>query len=197
MKKYILSSLFLLMTISIWAQQKPDRILKVDPFALFVSSVGVHVEQVISDQYSLQVGGSFTTQSVTLWEGLEGRANGYTLNFQGRRYFLPGYEMAGSIAPEGVYLGIWGRYEHLDTKLRIGGDKADMLNGAAYSGGVLAGCQFWVRYKKRPLFLLDAFMGTGYKVADYSGRFAEAGRLIDYARSGIVPRLVVSVGMPL
>jgi hypothetical protein len=197
MKKYILLFVLLSISTSGWAQQKAERILKADPLALFASSVGIRLEQVMSDQYSLQVGGSFTSQAVTLWEGLEGRANGYSINFQGRRYFLPGYETNGRIAPEGVYLGIWGRYQHLDTKLRIGNDQADMLNGAAYSGGLLAGCQFWVRYQQRNLFMLDAFMGAGYKVADYSGRFAEAGRLIDYARSGIVPRLVVSVGFPL
>lgn len=198
MKKYILLSLLIISLLSnSQAQDKPERILKTDPLALLTSTIGLRLEQVMSGQYSLQIGGSVTSQSVTLWEGLEGRASGYTINFQARRYFLPGYETTEHIAPEGVYLGAWGRYEHLDAKLKIGGDQADMLNGAAYSGGLLAGCQFWVRYRERPLFLMDAFMGGGYKVADYSGRFAERGRLINYARSGIVPRLVVSVGIPL
>ena len=72
-----------------------------------------------------------------------------------------------------------------------------MLNGASYSGGLMAGCQFWAKYKGHNLVLIDIFMGGGYKIADYSGRFAEKGRLIQYARSGIVPRFVVSVGMPI
>lgn len=198
MKKYILFLFLGLLGSSIQAQDKPALIIKTDPLALFASRIGLRVEQVMNERYSLQAGGSFTAQSVTFWEGLEGRMSGYTINFQARRYFLPGYDKTmNQIAPEGVYLGIWGRYEHLNAKLKIGGDEADMLNGAAYSGGLLAGCQFWVRYRKRELFLLDAFMGGGYKVADYAGRFAEEGRLISYARSGIIPRLVVSVGFPL
>ncbi|MEM0991990.1 MAG: hypothetical protein AAF847_07850 [Bacteroidota bacterium] len=198
MKKIILLFFICLSFTSIYGQNtKPERIIKLDPFALFVSTIGVRFEQVMNGQYSVQVGGSYTTQSVTMWEGLEGRASGYTVNMQFRRYFLPGYESANRVAPEGVYIGAWGKYEHLDAKLRIGDDKADMLNGAAYSGGLMAGCQFWIKYKRRNLVLFDAFMGGGYKIADYAGRFAEQGRLIQYARSGIVPRFVVSVGMPI
>ncbi|MEM9889073.1 MAG: autotransporter outer membrane beta-barrel domain-containing protein [Bacteroidota bacterium] len=198
MKKTILFSIFILSASTIFAQSaKPERIVKLDPFALFVSTLGVRFEQVMTGQYSIQVGGSYTTQAVTMWEGLEGRANGYTINMQLRRYFLPGYESVGRVAPEGVYIGAWGKYEHLNATLRIGDDKADMMNGSAYSGGLMAGCQFWIKYKRRNLLLFDAFMGGGYKIADYAGRFAEKGRLIQYARSGIVPRFVVSVGMPI
>lgn len=198
MKKVNLLIIFLFGSLSILCAQemKPERIIKIDPLALLASTIGMRVEQVLNDRISVQVGGSFTTQQVTMWEGLQGRAMGYTVNMQVRRYFLPGYETARTIAPEGVYIGAWGKYENLNASLKIGGEKADMLDGAAYSGGVMAGCQFWIRYKKRNLGLLDAFMGGGYKIADYSGRFSERGRLISYARSGIIPRFVVSLGLP-
>ncbi|MEL6943794.1 MAG: DUF3575 domain-containing protein [Bacteroidota bacterium] len=199
MKLKLLIIFLLLSSITLIQAQdfKPTRIVKVDPLALFASTISLRMEQVLNGEYSIQAGGSFTTQEVTMWEGLQGRAMGYTVNMQLRRYFVPGYEMIQQVAPEGVYIGAWAKYEHLDAKLRIGDDQADMLNGAAYSGGVMAGCQFWIKYKKQDLALLDAFMGGGYKVADYSGRFSEKGRLINYARSGIVPRLVVSLGVPL
>jgi len=198
MKKINLLIIFFLSSIVIIQAQdfKPTRILKIDPLALFASTISLRMEQVLDGQYSVQAGGSYTTQQVTMWEGLQGRASGYTVNMQFRRYFVPGYEMIQRVAPEGVYIGAWAKYEHLDAKLKIGNDQADMLNGAAYSGGLMAGCQFWLKYKKHDIALLDAFMGGGYKVADYSGRFSEKGRLINYARSGIVPRLVVSLGVP-
>ena len=89
MKKTITLFILLLCLSSAYSQySKPERIVKLDPFALFASTLGVRFEQVMNGQYSVQVGGSFTTQEVTMWEGLQGRANGYTINMQLRRYFF-------------------------------------------------------------------------------------------------------------
>jgi len=181
----------------VYAQQRPPKqVLKVDPIAFFAATAKLDYERVLNDQITAQIGGAFTSQQITLWDDLAGRLNGYRLEGQIRRYFVPGMEISKPTAPEGVYLGVWAKYEALRASLKIGDDQADILNGGAYSAGLMGGCQFWMRYKKKPYALIDVFMGGGYKASDYAGRFAESGKLIQFNRSGIVPRFGFSLGLP-
>lgn len=181
----------------LFGQYKPIRkIVKIEPLALATSTLSVRYEQVMSQQFSVQLGGSFSDKAISFWDGLGGDVMGYSLNGQARYYFLPGYTTQEARAPEGMYVAAWGRYKYLRATMDIGGEQAEMLQGAAYSGGLLGGFQVWLRYKKHRLLLLDAYMGMGYKLADYNGRFAERGKLIAYTSSGLVPRFGVALGLP-
>ena len=198
MKKIFLLFLVNISVAIVYSQQRnPQQIIKIDPLALVAATFSMDYERVLSQQMSTQIGAAYTMQQVELWDGLGGRLSGYHVEGQVRRYFIPGVETTKLVAPEGVYVGIWGKYETLNASIKVGGDQADVLNGGAFSGGLIGGCQFWMRYKKRPFALMDVFMGGGYKVADYSGRFSESGKLVNYARAGIIPRFGLSLGLPL
>lgn len=171
-------------------------IVKIEPLALAASSISLHYEQVFNEQISVQIGGSISNKNIEYWDGLGGEVFAYSLSGQARYYFLPGYANQKAHAPEGMYVAAWGRYHYLRATMEIGGESAEMLQGASYSGGILGGFQVWLRHKKQNLLLLDAYMGTGYKIADYDGRFAERGKLIAYTSSGIVPRFGLALGVP-
>lgn len=198
MKKIITLLYILCLITPLFAQQYDIRgVAKIEPLALATSTLSLSYEQVISQQVSVQIGGGISMKNVELWEGLGGEVFGYTLRGQARYYFLPSYSKQQAYAPEGMYVGVWGRYNSLRATMDIGGESAEMLNGAAYSGGALGGFQVWIKHNKRALALLDVFMGVGYKLADYNGRFAERGKLIAYTSSGLVPRFGLSLGLPL
>ncbi|MEL6721585.1 MAG: hypothetical protein AAFP82_23005, partial [Bacteroidota bacterium] len=60
MKLKLLIIFLLLSSITLIQAQdfKPTRIVKVDPLALFASTISLRMEQVLNGEYSIQAGGS-------------------------------------------------------------------------------------------------------------------------------------------
>lgn len=184
---------------SLSAQKKklPEQILKVSLADFYLSTATVNFEKVMNDRMSLQLGGSATYQHVSLWEELKGTFSGFAVSPELRYYGRPYYSiMIEPIAPVGIYLSAWGRYEKARMTINTATEKVDILNGSAYAGGLLFGWQFWVKFNRQPRFLLDFGLGGGYRFTDYGGRFAEKGRLIAFKQRGILPKISFCAGLP-
>ena len=143
-----------------WKNSLPIQLVKNDIGALFLRTISLKYERVMSENISFQIGGAFTLQKGELWEGLEGEFYSYSITPQARMYLRPyDVEKAKRIAPIGVYIGIWGKYEDFSLLAKIGGEQAEILTGYALGGGLQLGWQFWVQ----KTIMIDAYVGEGFK----------------------------------
>jgi Protein of unknown function (DUF3575) len=176
----------------------PSQIVKIELIDFALSTFTGRFERVFSDRTSLQLSGSGTYQQVTLWDGLTGTFSGFAFSPEIRYYARPYFSiMAEPIAPVGIYAGIWGRYSRASLRVETEALKAEFLGGESYAGGLVFGWQCWLKFRKKPVCLMDMGVGGGYRYTDYSGRYAAKSRLIVFKQKGILPRLSLSIGLPL
>lgn len=188
MKTYILG-LIMLCSIQAFGQNEKYHIFKLETTQLAFSTIGITYEWVIPEvPWSVQLRGSYTQHSATLWEGLHPKLSGFGGEIQVRRYF----EEAERYLPNGAYVGAYGKYVQRKIALTIPAGTIRFLDGNSKIVGVLLGYQHG--FLKDFLFL-DATLGAGYHFADYSGRFSERGRLLfDIISNGLTPKLNIAVG---
>ncbi len=180
--------------------QQPSiiNVVKINPVGFFLSTLDGQFEKVITKRLTIQLGGSISTKDIELWDQLQGRIRGFSA-YPELRYYIPPriIESPNKNAPTGIYTGIWLKYQTLNVNINSKTNSAkniEILDLESYSGGVMIGWQFWIKYRKSPLLLLDIFTGIGYQNSNIYGRIAEDGQFLFYKKKGLVPKLGLSIG---
>lgn len=176
-----------LLSIQTAQAQRRENIVKIGLIEPFLSSFGIGYERFLPDtELSFQLGGSITQRKMVIWENLEPKASGYNAELQVRYY----YPVKKSI-PSGIYAGLFGEYSQLKINMDIPDGTINFLDGNSKFIGFLLGYQ--LGFKSR--LFLDGTLGGGYHIADYSGRFAERGRIIpSIVSNGFLPKLDLKFG---
>jgi Protein of unknown function (DUF3575) len=191
MKKYfyIFMLLNLSIPLSLHAQRK-DNVLKMDVIQPIFSTFGASYERFLNKTpWSIQLSGSFTSRTVTIWESLSPQLTGFSGELQGRRYFESGQRDL----PTGVYAGAYAKYSAYKIHLQLPAGDVNFLDGNSKVGGIFLGYQHAFFNN---VLCLDATLGGGYHFADYSGRFSEKGRLIpSIVSNGVLPKVDLKIGI--
>ena len=174
-----------------FAQNISSQVLKMDPVAPFLSTYSMKFERAVSDRFTVQLGGSYTYQSATVFSSIDGILKGYSAISEIRMYL----QKFKQDVPTGIYLGIYGKKEAYAFVINLGEKSADLLDVEALSSGLELGWQFKL-FDSLPL-VVDLYLGGGYMISEFSGKFAPEGKLIYFNQNGISPRFGVSLGLPL
>ena len=140
-------------------------------------------------ELSIQGKASVAYRNIVLWDAVQPKYFGYSLELQARFYFII-YERQ---VPNGLYLGLFGKYSHKNATLKTASSKITFIDGFGKTIGLLTGWQHRFQ-KSMSRFVFDFNFGGGYQFADFSGRFSEKGKLISFLDSGIVPKIDFMVG---
>ena len=177
--------------------RSPEHTLKISLTDFYASTLTLQFENVMAKRFTVQIGSSIMYQQVSLWDNLKGTFKGFAISPEFRYYGRSYYSIMNEpIAPLGIYASIWGRYEQAGLKVETDAQKVELLGGKSYALGILLGWQFWLKFNKNPIFLIDFGMGGGYRFTDYSGRYGAKGRLISFKQKGVLPKLSLTVGIP-
>ncbi|MBL7816167.1 MAG: DUF3575 domain-containing protein [Saprospiraceae bacterium] len=169
--------------------QQHENIIKLGLIEPFYSGMGVAFERFIGDtKFSVQAYGSLTNRKVTIWENLQPTLFGFGGELQGRYYFANTKRKTIS----GIYNGVFAKYLQNKISMMLPEGEAVFLDGNSRIAGLLIGYQqgFFNR------FFIDVSLGSGYHIADYSGKFSDKGRIIpSLISSGFVPKFDIKAGI--
>lgn len=192
---YLIIVISLVLSTQVQAQSiyAPDRtnVVKIGLLEPIFSSFGLAYQKFIPDKnISLQIGGSLTQRKVTIWENLEPKIKGFSVEVQGR-YHFPAKE---SILSSGVYTGLFVDYSQYKITLAIPDGDINFLDGNSKFVGFVLGYQHCIKSR----LYIDGSFGGGYHIADYSGRFSEKGRVLpSLITNGFLPKIDIQIGFSL
>lgn len=175
-----------------------NNTFKINPVGFLYSTLDVQYERVFTDRISAQLGASYSTKEVVIWEDLQAKLYGYSVTPE-IRYYIPSRKILKNetTAPVGFYTGVWATYQILNADLASLNNesrKTEILKLESYAGGLMVGWQAWLKIKKQPIIMLDLYTGIGYQNSNIQGRIAEKGQFLFYKNKGLSPRLGLSLG---
>ena len=167
------------------------NVVKVGLLEPIFSSFGLAYQRFVpGKKVSLQVGGSLTQRKITIWENLEPKVKGFSIELQGRYH----YPVKESILTSGIYTGLFVDYSHYKVTLTIPEGDINFLDGNSKFVGFVLGYQRCIKSR----LYIDGSFGGGYHIADYSGRFSEKGRVLpSLISNGFLPKIDIQIGFSL
>jgi hypothetical protein len=188
-----------------------QNIVKSNPVSWFLMTADLSWEKVLSRYISIQLAGTYTRQSGEIFDGLKANLAGYSITPEMRYYWMPFNKIVNPLkkrrlesmpiaAPLSFYTAVWGKMSDYKANVEFPdhpAEKAEIFHRRAYSGGVNFGSQFWIKFRKRPIFLCDFSLGGGWVEAKTETKLAENGKRIKLERKGFTPNLGFRIGLPL
>lgn len=174
----------------VFVERRADNVLKIGALEPLFSTYSLAYERFIDEtELSIQGKASVAYRNIVLWDAVQPKYFGYSLELQARFYFII-YERQ---VPNGLYLGLFGKYSRKNATLKTASSEITFIDGFGKTIGLLTGWQHRFQ-KSMSRFVFDFNFGGGYQFADFSGRFSEKGKLISFLDSGIVPKIDFMVG---